>query len=143
MANEAQITSILRIVKGSMTYQSQPSSFMADVDGEGGPTPGAILVSTAGTNIDLSQLTVPGLCRIQNLDTTNYVQYGIWDPETEAFYPLGELLPGETFSFRLARDIQEQYGAGTGTGTGDAGLNRLRFKAIGDNCIVLIEAFEA
>jgi hypothetical protein len=56
------------------------------------------------------------------------------------FYPLIELLPGESYVFRLSRNIQEQY-AGTGTGT-TAPDNRLRIKANGASCVVLVEAFE-
>lgn len=140
MANEATVTSNLRIVAGNINYQSQPTSFRATVTGRKGPTPGAIAVSTAGTDVDLSELTTPGLCRIQNLDTTNYVQVGIWEPDTSKYYPIMELLAGESYVFRLSRDVGEQY-AGTGTGT-DTPNNTLRLKAFGAACNVVVEAFE-
>jgi len=140
MANEARITSGLAITTGKIVYSSKPTSFNADVAGAKGPVPGAIAVSTEGTDVDFSELTTPGLCRIQNQDATNYVTYGIWDPENSKFFPLGELLAGETYPLRLSRDLQEEFQ--TGTGTTGANTNRLRFKANTTTCTVLIEAFE-
>ena len=142
MADEAQIRSSLQIAKDSLEYRGQPTVFNADVSGTKGPTPGAITVSAAGTDVDLSALTTPGLCRIQNLeaDGGNYVTYGIWDPEGGKFYPLGELLPGESYVLRLARDIEAEYG--TGGGTTGSPVNKLRFKANTAALVVLVEAFE-
>lgn len=142
MANEAEIRSSLQIAKDNLEYRGQPTVFNANVTGTKGPTPGAITVSTAGTDVDLSGLTTPGLCRIQNLeaDSGNFVAYGIWDPEGGKFYPLGELLPGESYVLRLSRVIEEEYG--TGGGTTGASTNRLRFKADTAALVVLVEAFE-
>lgn len=141
MSNEATIRSSLSIVKGNLDYSSKPSTFNADVAGTKGPCPGAFTATVAGTDCDFSQLTQPALCRIQNLDSTNYVTYGIWDPENSKFFPLGEVLAGETYVLRLSRDIQEEYM--TGTGTTGANTNRLRFKADTASVEVLVEAFEA
>lgn len=138
MSNEAQIRCSLSIRTGSIHYASQPTAFTADVAGRKGPAPGAFTVSTAGTDADLSELTAPGLCRIQNLDATNYVTFGIWEPDASLFYPLGELLPGETYVLRLSRDLGEQYTSVTGTGVAN---NKLRFKADTASVVVLLEAF--
>ncbi len=140
MVNEASIRSSLQITKGKIEYRSSPTQFSADVTGSKGPSPGAVDISTAGTDIDFSELTTPGLCRIQNQDPTNYVTYGIWDPENNTFFPLGELLPGETYPLRLSRLLQEELG--TGSGTSGADTNRLRFKADTASVVVLVEAFE-
>lgn len=140
MADEAIVRSSLQIKAGNVNYQSQPTAFKADVTGRKGPVPGAIAVSTDGTDVDFGELTTPGLCRIQNLDPTNFVEYGIWEPATSTLYPLGELLPGETYILRLSRNLQEEY-LGTGTGT-SAPTNRLRFKANTAACNVVVEAFE-
>jgi hypothetical protein len=141
MADEARITSGLSIRKGGLEYQSRPSSFLADVTGTKGPVPGAFTASLDGTDVDLSELDQPGLCRMMNLDDTNYVQVGIWEPDTSLFYPLMELLPGETFPLRLARDLGQQF-EGTGTGTGITNAT-LRVKAFGAACVVIVEAFES
>lgn len=140
MANEAVINSTLQINKGNLSYLGRPTSFTATVTGTKGPTPGAISATLAGTQVDLSELTQPGLCRIMNLDATNFVEYGIWDTENSVFFPLGELLPGESYVLRLSRNIQEEY-TGTGTGT-TAPTNKLMFKANTAACVVLVEAFE-
>lgn len=146
MADEATIRSSLQIRKDDgaglvqLDYRSQPTAFQADVTGVLGPTPGAFVATTAGTDVDLTELTTPGLCRISNLDATNYVTVGIWDPEGNTFYPADEVLPGESYVKRLARDIEEEYG--TGAGTTGANTNRLRIKANTAACNVLVEAFE-
>lgn len=140
MSNEASIKSSLSIVAGNVQYSSKPTAFNADVTGRKGPCPGAFAVTTAGVDCDFSELTTPGLCRIVNLDPTNFVTFGIWDPEGARFYPLGEVLAGETYVLRLSRDIQEEYG--TGTGTLGANTNRLRFKADTASVSVSVEAFE-
>ena len=140
MANEARVNCSLQIRTGNLTYTSQPTGFQADVAGVKGPSPGAVTVSTAGTDIDLSELPTPGLATLQNLDEDNYVTYGSYDPETTKFYPLGELLPGEIFPIRLSRLLGWEQG--TGTGTDGPETNRLRFYANAAECVVVVNAFE-
>lgn len=149
MADEATIRSQLLILKADdggrilLQYDSRPSAFTATVTGTKGPTPGAITVPTAGVDVDLSGLTIPGLCRFMNNDDVNFVTYGIWDPAGVRFYPLGEILPHETFVLRLSRDIRDE------TGTGDPGTavldtdNKLRFKASVAAVVCMVEVFEA
>lgn len=143
MADEATLTVSLRIAKGNLIYQSFPQAFTADMTGTKGPTPGAITATTVGTLVDLSQLTQPGLCRLMNLDASNYVTVGMYDPQTLKFYPLLELLPGETFPLRLSRDLAEEYGTSPGTGTTGQANNRLMVRANAASCVVLVEAFES
>jgi hypothetical protein len=142
MANEAQVRSSLQIINSPLHYQSQPTAFTADVTGIKGPCPGAFAASILGTDVDLSELTTPGLCRIMNLDDTNFIEFGIWDPEALKFYPLGEVLPGETYVLRLSRNLAQEY-AGTGTGTTGPETNTLRIRADTAPCNALVEAFEA
>lgn len=149
MANEARVTSSLQIFKRDestevvqLDYQSRPTTFLATVLGSVGPTPGSVSVSVTGTDVNLSALAVPGgLCRVMNKDTTNRVEYGIYDPQAGTFYPLGEILPGETYVLRLSRNIAEEF-SGTVTGTGTLANNSLRFKAYGGSVEVLVEAFD-
>jgi hypothetical protein len=138
MANEATIISQLQVVKGNRQYTSLPNTFRATVTGSGGPTPGDVEIAVEGTDIDFSAITTPGLCRMLNTDSTNFVTYGIWDGVS--FYPLGEILPGETYVLRLSRNLGEEYGVGTGTS--GAAINTLRFKADTDPVRVTVEAFE-
>lgn len=141
MANEARLVVSLQVKKGNIDYQSRPTSFNVTLTGTKGPTPGVVSIPTDGKDIYFEELTTPGLCRIQNLDTANYVEYGVYDPTTSTFFPLGEILPGESYILRLSRNLNEEY-AGSGTGT-TAPENYFRFKANGAPCNILIEAFEA
>ncbi len=144
MANEITVRSGLVIRSGNLRYNSPQQAFRADMSGTPkGPTPGALTVTTVGVDVDLSGLTVPGLVEITNLDETNYVEWGVYDPETLAFFPVGEILPGENYVLRLSRNFQEQY-YGTGTGTSAGGeTNRLHLKAHTASCVVQVLAFEA
>jgi hypothetical protein len=147
MASEAQLRVSLRIYKKSgnvvvLSYQNQGTAFNPDVTGSLGPTPGAFVAGTLGTDVDLSQLSTPGLAWIRNLDPTNYVTIGIYDPEADKFLPLGELLPGEGYVLRLSREFGVDFSPATGTGT-SAATNRLRVRADTAPCNVLVEAFEA
>lgn len=142
MASEIQVRVGLGIRKDNLQYQSQPQAFNADMvtSTPKGPVPGAFSVSVDGTACDLSQLTTPGFAKIQNLDSTNYVEYGIRDVSSNLFYPLGELLPGEVYVLRFSRNLLEEYDSpGTGT-TGP--VNQLWFKANTAACVVTVEAFE-
>ena len=105
MANEARISSSLSIEKGNLDYASRPSSFTADVATAAptGPSPGSVLVATAGTDIVLTQLTTPGYVVLKNYDSTNFVEYGIWDGAN--FHELGELQAGEVYVLRFSRNL--------------------------------------
>ena len=126
MADEARVTSTLTIGKGNLDYASRPSVFSADVDAAAptGPTPGSLLIATAGTDVSFAQLTTAGFCKLTNLDDTNFVEYGIWDSST--FHELGEIQPGEFYVIRLSRNM-----------TG------LRMKADTAACECVVEGFEA
>jgi len=139
MANEATIRASLTIVNGNLNYRSFPSEFKADVAGTLGPTPGAFSATLAGVDVDFSELTTPGLCRIANLDSTNFVEVGIWDGVS--FYPFMDILAGEWWVYRIAASLTDEFGTGTGT-TGPA-INTLRIKADTAACNVVVEAFEA
>lgn len=145
MADEARINSSLqiRISNGDtvlLDYTSRPNSFTADVSGTKGPSPGAFSVPVTGKIINLEELVQPGLYRISNLDATNFFEYGIYDPQTDLFYPWGECLPGESYIGRFSRNIMEEY-LSTGTGT-TGSTNRIFLKANTAAVVALLEAFE-
>ena len=146
MSNEVRINNSLQIKVGSINHSSRPTAFTDDLSDTKGPTPGAITVALVGTDVDFSELTTPGYCRIANLEAkgdSSYVEYGVWDPEGARFYPLGEILPGQFYTIRFSRWLQEEFGSGSGTGTAGADTNRFRLKAHGAASDVLVEAFEA
>lgn len=137
MANEAQVRGSVSIRKGNKVYVSPPNSFNATVSGYGGPSPGVILCSTSGTDVDLSEITTPGLTFIKNQDSTNYVDVGVWNPDQSEFYPLLRLLAGEGYPVRLSPQVNQEV---SGTGSGTTGQsNTLRIKANTAACLVLVE----
>lgn len=119
-------------------FSSRPTSFTATVDDGTGPTPGLIDVPVSGVDVDLTAITYPGgLIRFQNFSTTNYVEVGSWDGAI--FRPLFELLPGEFYVMRLARNLGNIYA--TGTGTSGTDTTTLRLNANTSMCTCLVEAF--
>lgn len=127
----------LTVNKGNLKYSSTNQYFM-DLDGtEGGPSPGGIIATVEGVNVDLSQLTDPGVCLIINYDATNFVEWGTWDDGE--FIPLCEIGPGEVQLVKIARNLGNSYG--TGTGVTDTGAV-MRVKADTAACNVFVGAFE-
>lgn len=144
MSDEAAVQAGLQILKGTnpvqVSYQSRPGAFVADVAGAKGPVPGAFTATLAGTDVDFSELTQPGLALFKNLDPTNFVTWGVWDPDTSKFYPVADILPGEFYPIRLSRLLSGELG--TGAGTTGPNTNTLRFKADTAPLDVSVEAFE-
>jgi hypothetical protein len=143
VANEITVQSSLRINKGKLSYQSLPQSFQASLTATNGPSPGVITASTIGTDVSFTQLVQPGMCRIMNLDLINFITVGIYDTQVNEFYPLMELLPGESYVFRISRWLgREMSGAVAGTGTVGP-TTRIRVKANLLSCYTLVEAFDS
>ncbi len=148
MSNEIQRRGQLQIIKRDTTgtillidYRPQDTFFTATMSGFKGPTPGSIVASEAGTDVDLSQLTAfGGWCRIKNADPTNYITIGIMDLDTGKFHPFHELLPGEFYEFRISRFFQSEL-TGTGTLAFDV-QDRLHIKGAVANCNVVVDAFD-
>ena len=139
MSDEIKIRTQVTIRKGNVDYRSNPTQTVEDQTGEGGPAPGAFLVTTTGQNVDLSQFTTPGRVWIQNQDDTNYIEVGVHDGTL--FHPFLEILQGNIETVRFSRNIgEEQTIPGTGT-TGN--VNTIYVKAHGASCWVTFDAFEA
>lgn len=139
MSNEISISQEVRIKKDNLN-ESVSARFQADMVGDaGGPTPGQIDVPVDGIAVDFIVLDTVGICVITNLDLLNYVTVGIKDLGTNRFYPIDEILAGETWSRRLSRKLGKQY-YGTGTGTGSD--NVLWLDADTAECKVVVKGFE-
>lgn len=139
MANEISILSKLTVRKGNLNYSSSPSSFRADMTGTKGPSPGLLTITTTGENVSFAELDTPGEVWIQNLDATNYVEFGIHDGSL--FHPVGEILPGKDARFRLSRNLGEEEDL-PGTGT-SAVVNAFYLRANGASCAVRVDAFDS
>lgn len=114
----------LNIDEGNLSYRSAPVTQSPTLTAVRGPAPGLLTAETTGTDIDLSALSTPGLCWVQNLDDENYVTIGVKPGST--FYPVIELGPGEFWLFRLSRSV--------------ANLHALADTAA---CYIRVEAFNA
>jgi hypothetical protein len=127
-------------------------TFKDNIEGDvaAGGTPGAVLVATLGTDLDFSQLTDPGWHTIKNIEPTggSEIEIGVYDPETDRYYPFWKIKPGQVWGPELFNDSFQwetypAYPQGTGTGTGTGGAtNRLRLRAKSHACYALVEAFE-
>jgi hypothetical protein len=146
VANEVVIRQFMSLNKNNLAHNPRQREFTADLDGEGGPTPGFISATYDGTDVDLSQLAAPGWIDIYNQEPTTdgvTVSWGVYDPETDRYYPVGKLLPGEgTGLFRVDDLLQGEFYPATGSGS-SVMTNRLRVKAKdGDVASVVVSAFE-
>lgn len=142
MANEIRVQISIQVKKDNFQFQNQPTAFLDDMAGDAAaPSPGRITVSEQGTDVDLSKVGTPGWALFRNLDNTNYVQLGVWNPDQSEFYPFARIKPGTHFLIPLDPDINEEY-AGTGTGT-TGQLNTLRLLASTLPCECEVWVFEA
>jgi len=76
MSGEIKHTCTLSADKGNFSLARQGKTLSVDMNGNGGATPGTVSVLVAGTTIDLSELTTPGIGIMTNLDTVNFVTFG-------------------------------------------------------------------
>lgn len=152
MADEAQIRLGLRIVRAPLDYQSNPTAFTMDVLNSSPPIPGKIVATPAGVDLDLTNLGVPGLIWLMNMSTQDFVTWGVVDPDTDKFLPVGELpianasTGGKPFLHNLSRYLYTGFSGAIGTGTGTGTLGHpatLRFYSNDVDCEVFVAAFDA
>lgn len=105
------------------------------MDSVGGPTVGQIDVPVTGVDVDTTLVTQPGVIRIMNLDTTNYITVGM--KTGTDFLPMIEIGPGETYVLKLYRYLGEVF-VGTGSSSGTSVLHAA---ANTSSCKVLFEVF--
>ena len=119
MSREITVNIAFQVRKGNGQFVSFPTGITADMTSNyNGPTPGAVTAGVGITTIPFSQLTAfGGWCWLFNNDSTNFVEWGLYDPVTTAFHAIGELLPGEFNILRLSRYLGKEVTGHTGTGT--------------------------
>lgn len=96
MADEITITAGLRVSNGNLKFARNFGSETFDQAAIGGPTPGYITVGTVEESVAFGELSTVGWVFIENLDDTNYVQWGF----ASGVYG-GRLEAGEPALFRL------------------------------------------
>jgi hypothetical protein len=141
MSDEATIRQSIQIsIGGRNIYRPAAASFKRDVSTAKGPSPGSVTATAGGVDVDLSHLTVPGLCHIINYSTTDYLEYGVYDSSSGVFYPLGEVAAETEYVFEFSRNLFDEF---LGTGTSPAASNN-KFRVRGGNSVVecCVNAFE-
>lgn len=76
MANEITVTAFIQVVNGNLRDQFSIGNQSITQTGVGGPTPGYVTIGTTEEEVAFSELGTKGYVMMQNLDTTNYVQWG-------------------------------------------------------------------
>jgi len=98
MADEIRGSVALNVTNGSFLFNKN-ISFNFDQAAIGGGNPGTVDVGTSEEVIALGDITTEGWCIIQNLDTTNYVD---WGPTSGgSMVQVGRLEAGEFACLRL------------------------------------------
>lgn len=146
MSNEITVNISFQVRNAALSqmgFVSFPTGKQIDMKSAfNGPTPGAVTVSTQHTTIPFSQLTsMGGWCWLFNTDANNFVEYGMYDPVTNLFHGLGELLPGEFNIIRLSRYLGAELKGQTGTGTSGHG-KLFALKADIAPVVVIVAAFD-
>lgn len=76
MANEISINVRMKVANGSSLFDFAPATDFITQAAVGGPTPGMVTIGTTEETIAFTELGTEGWFVMQNLDTTNYVQWG-------------------------------------------------------------------
>lgn len=75
MANEIRITTSFQVVNGLLNDRLDVA-YVGDQATLGGPTPGYVTIGTSEEEIAFGELGTKGFVTMQNLDSTNYVEWG-------------------------------------------------------------------
>ena len=96
MANEISVTGRLKVANGNLSFDKNIGTKTFDQAAAGGPTPGYLTIGTSEESEAFSELTTEGWLLMENLDTTNYVEWGF----ATGVYG-GRLEAGEFALFRM------------------------------------------
>lgn len=76
MANEITVNASLSVANGNLKFAFAPGVLRFSQAAAGGPSPGMVSVGTTEESVAFSELGTEGWFMMQNLDATNYVQWG-------------------------------------------------------------------
>ena len=111
MADEFRITSKIRLINGSLKVNIG-GVYTFDQNTAGGPAVGYLTIGTSEESVSLSELGTEGFAWFQNLDDTNYVQ---WGPDSGgSMVAVGRMKAGEVAGpFRLEPGLTLKMKANT------------------------------
>ncbi len=99
MADEIKVTLNVTVTNGTFKDSIRPGQISIDQATASGGNPGTVTIGTSEENISFGDVT-PGYVYIQNLDATNFVEFGKDDAST--MKECIKVLAGEIAFFRLA-----------------------------------------
>jgi hypothetical protein len=112
VANELQFSAGTTLANGSLT-DSTPLQTLLVTQSLAAMLTKVVSVTTSEADLTTTEITTLGWAWIQNLDTTNYVQ---WGPKSGgSMVPVGRLEPGEWALLRLEPGITIRWVANTAT----------------------------
>lgn len=111
MSKEIRINESIRISNGFIDNIS-PGQVTYDQASPGGGNPATVNIGTSEEDVAFGDVT-PGFLWMQNLDTTNYVQYGPKNA-SNAMQPFGLLHAGKTARIYLDTGVTLRMKAHTG-----------------------------
>lgn len=76
MANEITLKIDLQVRNGNLVDTFSIGNQSINQAAVGGPTPGYFTLGTSEEELAFAELSSKGVCLIQNLDATNYIEYG-------------------------------------------------------------------
>ena len=111
MANEISVSINASLANGGLADRFR-NSIKVDQANQG-VSKGTHDVTTSDTAIPLGTITTLGWLLLENLDDTNFVDYG--PDNASALVPFGRLEPGEIAAMRLTPGITPRWQADTAT----------------------------
>lgn len=110
MANEISATVGLSVVNGNLRI-SFPQLTRQYNQTASGLSDQVLSIATTAEDVSFGDVATPGLCVLHNLDTTNYVEYGMSDGGT--IKKLAKLSPGDVHMIRIAASTTLRMQANT------------------------------
>lgn len=89
MANEIQIRVHLSVANGNLSDTTN-ITYNVDQTAVGGPTPGYVTIGTTEESVAFGELGTKGIVFIQNLDPTNFIDWGFSTGVYGSAIPAGE-----------------------------------------------------
>lgn len=99
MPNEITAQASLRCRNGDFNFNYSTGPIQIDQTTKGGGNPGSVTIGTAEEDISFGDVT-PSMVIMQNLDATNYVEWGKKDGGG-AMQAIGKLSPGGVALFEM------------------------------------------
>ena len=96
MSDEIKVQIQVTCRNGNLRYSFAPGQKSINQAAVGGPTPGYVTIGTTEETVTFGELGTAGWLMMQNLDPTNYVQ---WGPATGVY--VGRMEAGEPAAFRI------------------------------------------